>query len=53
VEMMKEEMDFMGQVRVKDVTGAQREIVEIMRELDEQGVINLSGAGEGEDGYVS
>ncbi len=53
VEMMKEEMDFMGQVKVKDVTGAQREIVDIMRELEEQGVINLGGGEGGEDGYVS
>jgi flagellar motor switch protein FliG len=53
VEMMKEEMDFMGQVKLKDVTSAQREIVEIMRELDEQGIINLNGSSDGEDGYVS
>ena len=51
-EMMKEEMDFMGQVKLKDVTGAQREIVEILRVLDEQGVISLSGGG-GSDEYVS
>ena len=53
VEMMKEEMDFMGQVKLKDVQNAQREIVEILRELDEKGVINLSGGGGGEDAYVS
>lgn len=52
VEMMKEEMDFMGQVKLKDVTAAQREIVEVMRELDEQGIISLGGSG-GEDAYVS
>lgn len=52
VEMMKEEMDFMGQVKLKDVTGAQREIVDILRLLDEQGVISLSGGG-GSDEYVS
>ena len=51
--MMKEEMDFMGQVKLKDVAAAQREIVDTMRELDEQGVISLSGGGDGEDGYVS
>ena len=51
--MMKEEMDFMGQVKLKDVAAAQREIVDIMRELDEQGVISLSGGGDGDDGYVS
>ncbi len=53
VEMMKEEMDFMGQVKLKEVTGAQREVVEIMRELDEEGVISLGGAGGGADEYVS
>jgi len=52
VEMMKEEMDFMGQVKMKDVTGAQREIVNVMRELDDQGVISLGGAGT-EEAYVS
>ena len=53
VEMMKEEMDFMGQVKVKEVTEAQREIIEILRELDEEGVVSLSGSGGGEDEYVS
>ena len=54
VEMMKEEMEFMGQVKVKDVSNAQREIVEILRELDEKGIVSLSdgGAGGG-DAYVS
>lgn len=52
VEMMKEEMDFMGQVKMKDVTAAQREIVEVLRELDDQGVINLGGA-ENEEQYVN
>jgi flagellar motor switch protein FliG len=52
VEMMKEEMDFMGQVKLRDVTGAQREIVEILRMLDEQGIVSLAGGG-GSDEYVS
>ena len=52
VEMMKEEMDFMGQVKLKDVTGAQREVVEILRLLDEQGIVSLSGGGGGDE-YVS
>lgn len=51
VEMMKEEMDFMGQVKLKDVNGAQREVVEVLRELDEQGIVSLGGSG-GEDEYV-
>lgn len=53
VEMMKEEMDFMGQVKMKDVSGAQREIIEVLRELDEQGIVSLGGSGGGEDEYVS
>jgi flagellar motor switch protein FliG len=53
VEMMKEEMDFMGQVKLKDVSNAQREIVEIMRELDEKGIISISGSGDAAEGYVS
>ena len=52
VEMMREEMEFMGQVKAKDVTAAQREIIGILRELDEQGVISLGGGG-GADEYVS
>lgn len=51
VEMLKEEMDYLGQIRVKDVTAAQREIVDILRQLEEQGIIDLSNGGE--DGYVS
>ena len=53
VEMMKEEMDFMGQVKMKEVTAAQREIVEVLRDLDEQGIVSLGGDGSGDDEYVS
>lgn len=49
VEMMREEMEYLGQVKMKDVSGAQREIVNVLRELDERGVISLSG----EEAYVS
>jgi flagellar motor switch protein FliG len=52
VELMKEEMDYMGQVKVKDVSNAQRQIVDVLRELDDKGIVNLSG-GAGEDAYVS
>lgn len=55
VEMMKEEMEFMGQVKLKEVTAAQREIIEILRELDEQGIISLGAEGASDEGeqYVS
>ena len=51
VEMMKEELEFLGQVRLKDVTNAQREIIDILRDLEERGVISLSGRDE--EAYVS
>jgi flagellar motor switch protein FliG len=52
-EMMKEEMEYMGQVKMKDVSAAQREIVDVMRELDQEGLISLSGTGEEGESYVS
>jgi flagellar motor switch protein FliG len=50
---MKDEMDYMGQVKVKDVSNAQRLVVDVLRELDEKGVVSLSGAANSEDAYVS
>jgi flagellar motor switch protein FliG len=46
VETMKEEMDYMGPVKLRDVEKAQHEIVEIVRELDEEGIISISGGEE-------
>jgi len=51
VELIKEEMEFMGPVKLKDVEKAQHEVVEIVRQLEEEGVISIGGGG-GED-YVS
>ncbi len=51
VEMMKEEMDFMGPVKLKEVEKAQHEVVEIVRQLEEEGIISIGGGG-GED-YVT
>jgi flagellar motor switch protein FliG len=53
VELMKDEMDYMGQVKVKDVSNAQRLVVDVLRELDEKGVVSLSGSANSEDAYVS
>lgn len=50
VELMKEEMEFMGPIKLKDVEKSQHEIVEIVRQLEEEGVISIGGGG-GED-YV-
>jgi flagellar motor switch protein FliG len=49
--MMREEMDFMGPIKLRDVEKAQHEIVEIVRELEEEGVITIGGGGG--DDYVS
>ena len=53
VEMMKEEMDFMGQVKIKDVNDAQKQVVEVLRELDDQGIVSLGGGDGGEDEYIT
>jgi flagellar motor switch protein FliG len=45
VEMMKEEMELMGPVKIKDVHAAQQRVVEVVRKLEEEGVINLGGGG--------
>jgi len=51
VEMMKEDMDVLGPVKLKDVETAQQQIVAIVRTLDESGVISIKGSGS--DEYVS
>lgn len=50
VEMMKEEIEIMGPIKIKDVHAAQQRIVEIVRKLEEEGVINIGGGGG--DEYV-
>ncbi len=51
VELMKEEMEFMGQVKVKDVSNAQRQVVDVLRDLEEKGIVSLGGSSE--ESYVS
>jgi len=46
VDMMKEEMEIMGPVKTKDVHVAQQRIVEIVRKLEEEGLINVGGGGD-------
>jgi len=49
-EMLKEEMEYLGPIRVIEVERAQHEIVEVVRTLEEEGVIVIGGAGA--DEYV-
>jgi flagellar motor switch protein FliG len=51
-EMLKEEMEFMGPVRVADVEAAQQAIVDIVRRLEEQGELFIEGRGGGEEMVV-
>jgi flagellar motor switch protein FliG len=47
-QMLKEEMEFMGPVRLKDVEEAQQKIVSIIRHLEDTGEIVVARAGEDE-----
>ena len=47
-EMLQEDMDFMGPVRVKDVEEAQQKVVNVVRGLEEQGEIIIASGGEDE-----
>lgn len=51
VDLMKEEMEMLGAVRLRDVEKAHQEIVAIARKLEEEGLIT-TGAGAGEP-YVT
>lgn len=47
-EMLKEDMDFMGPVRVRDVEEAQQKIVNVVRALEDAGEIIIARGGEEE-----
>ena len=43
-EMMREDMDALGPVKIKEVEAAQQQIIAIVRQLESEGVISLKGA---------
>ncbi len=45
-QILREEMDYMGPVRLRDVTAAQRRVVDIVRKLEEAGEITIPRGGE-------
>lgn len=49
-EMIKEEIEFMGPVKLKNVEEAQQKIVAVVRRLEEAGELVVSGRGGGGDG---
>jgi flagellar motor switch protein FliG len=46
--VIKEEMEYMGPVRLKDVEEAQQRIVDIVRRLEEAGVVVVVGGSKAE-----
>jgi flagellar motor switch protein FliG len=47
-EMLREDMDAAGPVRIRDVEGAQQQILEVVRQLESEGVLSLKGGGSSE-----
>lgn len=50
-EMLREEMETMGPVKIRDVEAAQQQVISIVRQLESEGVISMRGGGGGEQ-YV-
>jgi flagellar motor switch protein FliG len=47
-EMLREDMEASGPVRIRDVEGAQQQILEVVRQLESEGVLSLKGGGGSE-----
>lgn len=43
-EMLKEDMDALGPIKIKEVEAAQQQIIAVARQLESEGTINLKGA---------
>ena len=43
-EMLKEDMESLGPIKVRDVEAAQQQIISLVRQLEGEGVINLKGS---------
>jgi flagellar motor switch protein FliG len=44
--MMKDDIDSLGPVKLKDVEAAQQQVIATARELEKEGVISLSAAAD-------
>jgi flagellar motor switch protein FliG len=49
--MLREDMEALGPVKIRDVDEAQQQIIQVVRQLETEGVISLGGGGG--DEYVS
>ena len=43
-EMLREDMDALGPVKIKEVDAAQQQIIAVVRQLEAEGVLSLKGA---------
>jgi flagellar motor switch protein FliG len=43
-DMLREDMEALGPVKIKDVESSQQQIIALVRELESQGVVSLKGA---------
>jgi len=48
-DMLRDEMEFMGPVRLRDVEEAQSKVIDVVLRLDEAGQITIARAGEGDE----
>ena len=51
-EMLKEEMEYLGPVKLSEVEGVQQQVVDIIRGLEDAGEIIISGRGGEKDMIV-
>ena len=42
--MLREDMEALGPVKIKEVEGAQQSIIGVVRQLESEGVLSLKGA---------
>jgi len=48
-EMLTEDMEALGPVRIRDVSAAQQQVINVIRQMEKEGVIASSSGGGGED----
>jgi flagellar motor switch protein FliG len=43
-DMLREDMDAMGPIKIKEVESSQQQIIAVVRQLEAEGVVSLKGA---------
>ena len=51
-DLLKEELEYMGMIKLKEVEEAQSRIINVIKSLEESGEIVLNARGNSEDVYV-